>query len=65
MNSYPHNWTHTLRLDKEPWSNKLVRKAANYAIDRQAIVDHITRKALELALPVAAPDSVKSASRVT
>ena len=31
MNSYPHNWTHTLRLDKEPWSNKLVRKAANYA----------------------------------
>ena len=37
MNSYPHNWTHTLRLDKEPWNNKLVRKAANYAIDRQGI----------------------------
>ena len=37
MNSYPHNWTHTLRLDKEPWSNKLVRKAANYAIDRVGI----------------------------
>jgi peptide/nickel transport system substrate-binding protein len=36
-NKYPHNWTHTLRLDKEPWSNKLVRKAANYAIDRVGI----------------------------
>jgi ABC-type transport system substrate-binding protein len=37
MNTYPHNWTHTLRLDKEPWNNKLVRKAANYAIDREGI----------------------------
>jgi peptide/nickel transport system substrate-binding protein len=36
-NRYPHNWTHTLRLDKEPWNNKLVRKAANYAIDRVGI----------------------------
>jgi peptide/nickel transport system substrate-binding protein len=36
-NSYPHNWTHTLRLDKAPWDNKLVRKAANYAIDRVGI----------------------------
>jgi ABC-type transport system substrate-binding protein len=36
-NKYPHNWTHTLRLDKEPWNNKLVRKAANYAIDRVGI----------------------------
>ncbi|HXJ80080.1 MAG TPA: ABC transporter substrate-binding protein [Candidatus Methylomirabilis sp.] len=37
LNSYPHNWTHTLRLDKEPWNSKLVRKAANYAIDRVGI----------------------------
>src|SRR5258708_5527849 len=37
MNKYPHNWTHTLRLDKEPWNNKLVRKAANYAVDRVGI----------------------------
>ena len=36
-NRYPHNWTHTLRLDKEPWNDKLVRKAANYAIDRVGI----------------------------
>ncbi len=36
-NKYPHNWAHTLRLDKEPWNNKLVRKAANYAVDRVGI----------------------------
>jgi len=36
-NKYPHNWGHILRLDKEPWNNKLVRKAANYAIDRVGI----------------------------
>ena len=41
MNSYPHNWTHTLRLDKEPWSNKLVRKAANYAVDRVGICKNL------------------------
>ena len=34
---YPHNWGHTLRLDKAPWDNKLLRKAANYAIDRVGI----------------------------
>src|SRR5215813_13259291 len=36
-NKYPHNWGHILRLDKEPWNNKAVRKAANYAIDRVGI----------------------------
>jgi ABC-type transport system substrate-binding protein len=36
-NSYPHNWTHTLRLDRAPWDDKLVRKAANYALDRIGI----------------------------
>jgi len=40
-NQYPHNWTHTLRLDKEPWNNKLVRKAANYAIDRVGICKNL------------------------
>ena len=34
LRTYPHNWGHTLRLDKAPWDNKLLRKAANYAIDR-------------------------------
>ena len=44
LNSYPHNWTHTLRLDKEPWSNQLVRKAANYAIDRVGICKNLSRQ---------------------
>jgi ABC-type transport system substrate-binding protein len=40
-NKYPHNWGHILRLDKEPWNNKLVRKAANYAIDRVGICKNL------------------------
>ena len=40
-NKYPHNWAHTLRLDKEPWNNKQVRKAANYAIDRVGICKNL------------------------
>ena len=34
---YPHNWTHTLNLSRPPWDNKLVRQAANYAVDREGI----------------------------
>ncbi len=34
LRSYPHNWPYSLNLSKAPWNNKLVRQAANYAIDR-------------------------------
>jgi len=34
LRSYPHNWAYSLNLRKAPWDNKLVRQAANYAIDR-------------------------------
>ena len=37
LRSYPHNWTYSLNLTKPPWDNKLVRQAANYAIDRDGI----------------------------
>jgi peptide/nickel transport system substrate-binding protein len=37
LRPYPHNWTHTLNLGRPPWDNKLVRQAANYAIDREGI----------------------------
>ena len=37
LRSYPHNWTYSLNLSKAPWDNKLVRQAANYAIDREGI----------------------------
>jgi peptide/nickel transport system substrate-binding protein len=34
---YPHNWPYSLNLNIEPWNNKLVRQAANYAIDREGL----------------------------
>jgi ABC-type transport system substrate-binding protein len=37
LRSYPHNWTYTLNLHRPPWDNKLVRQAANYAVDREGI----------------------------
>ena len=37
VRSYPHNWTYILNLSKPPWDNKLVRQAANYAIDREGL----------------------------
>jgi peptide/nickel transport system substrate-binding protein len=35
--SYPHVWPYSLNLKISPWNNKLVRQAANYAIDREGI----------------------------
>ena len=37
LQSYPHNWTYALNLSRPPWDNKLVRQAANYAIDREGL----------------------------
>jgi peptide/nickel transport system substrate-binding protein len=37
LRSYPHNWTYSLNLSKPPWDNKLVRQAANYAVDREGL----------------------------
>ncbi|MBI3325814.1 MAG: ABC transporter substrate-binding protein, partial [Nitrospinae bacterium] len=37
LRPYPHNWMHTLNLTRPPWDNKLLRQAANYAIDREGI----------------------------
>jgi len=34
LRSYPHNWPYSLNMSIAPWDNKLVRQAANYAIDR-------------------------------
>ncbi|MEU8922040.1 ABC transporter substrate-binding protein [Kitasatospora sp. NPDC048545] len=40
-NSYDHLWYWILDTSKEPWNNPLVRRAANYAIDRKAIADKL------------------------
>jgi ABC-type transport system substrate-binding protein len=37
MRSYPHVWPYSLNLKIPPWDNKLVRQAANYAIDREGL----------------------------
>jgi peptide/nickel transport system substrate-binding protein len=37
LRPYPHNWPYSLNLTKPPWDNKLVRQAANYAIDREGM----------------------------
>jgi peptide/nickel transport system substrate-binding protein len=37
LRSYPHVWPYSLNLKVAPWDNKLVRQAANYAIDREGL----------------------------
>jgi ABC-type transport system substrate-binding protein len=37
LRSYPHVWPYSLNLKQAPWDNKLVRQAANYAIDREGL----------------------------
>jgi peptide/nickel transport system substrate-binding protein len=37
LRSYPHVWPYSLNLKIPPWDNKLVRQAANYAIDREGL----------------------------
>ena len=37
LRSYPHVWPYSLNLQQAPWDNKLVRQAANYAIDREGL----------------------------
>jgi peptide/nickel transport system substrate-binding protein len=36
---YPHNWDYLLRVDKGPFADLKVRKAANMSINRQDMVD--------------------------
>ena len=36
---YPHNWDYMLRVDIPPFDNLKVRQAANYAMNRQDMVD--------------------------
>lgn len=36
-NAYPHIWPYVLNTTSGPWSDKRVRQAANYAIDREGM----------------------------
>jgi peptide/nickel transport system substrate-binding protein len=37
LRPYPHIWPYILNMSQSPWDNKLVRQAANYAIDREGL----------------------------
>ena len=39
MAPYPHNWDYQLRVDRPPFNDIRVRQAANYAINRDEVVE--------------------------
>jgi len=46
-NSYDHVWPWVLDTSKKPWSDPKVRQAANYAINRQSLVDNVLKGTAE------------------
>jgi ABC-type transport system substrate-binding protein len=44
---YPHNWSYQLNFVKGPFTDKRVRQAANYALDRQDIKEMLNGLMLE------------------
>jgi peptide/nickel transport system substrate-binding protein len=56
LRSYPHNWTYSLNLTRPPWDNKLVRQAANYAIDREGICKSLLNSTCAPAISEVYPD---------
>jgi peptide/nickel transport system substrate-binding protein len=44
---YPHNWSYQLNFVKGPFTDKRVRQAANYALNRPEIVELLNGLALE------------------
>ncbi|MGK5531499.1 ABC transporter substrate-binding protein [Streptomyces sp. URMC 129] len=42
-NAYDHLWYWILDTSREPWQDPRVRRAANYAIDREAIAEQLLR----------------------
>ena len=44
--SYPHNWDYTLNFQRGPFKDLRVRQAANYAINRDEIVDLLAGTAI-------------------
>ncbi len=46
-NAYPHNWTYQLNFVKGPFTDKRVRQAANYAVNRADMKDLLNGLMLE------------------
>jgi peptide/nickel transport system substrate-binding protein len=40
-NSYDHSWPWVLDVSKAPWNDVRVRQAANYAINRESLIDNV------------------------
>lgn len=53
-NSYDHVWPWVLDVRKKPWNDVKVRQAANYAINRDALVTNVLKGTADPALQVAA-----------
>lgn len=56
MRSYPHVWPYSLNMKQAPWDNKLVRQAANYAIDREGLCKSLLNNTCTPATGVVYPD---------
>ncbi|MFB7474179.1 ABC transporter substrate-binding protein [Kitasatospora sp. NPDC056184] len=52
-NSYDHIWYWILDTSKAPWNDPRVRKAANFAVNRQAIAEKLLRGTADPALQAA------------
>jgi peptide/nickel transport system substrate-binding protein len=55
LRSYPHVWPYSLNLKQAPWDNKLVRQAANFAIDREGICKSLLNDTCQPATGVVYP----------
>jgi peptide/nickel transport system substrate-binding protein len=49
-NSYDHIWPWVFDMSKKPWNDVRVRQAANFAINRQSLVDKVLKGTAEPAL---------------
>lgn len=49
-NSYDHIWPWVFNLSRKPWNDVRVRQAANYAINRQSLVDNVLKGTAEASL---------------
>jgi ABC-type transport system substrate-binding protein len=56
LRQYPHNWPYSLNMSKAPWDNKLVRQAANYAIDREGLCKSLLNNTCIPSTGVVTPD---------
>nr|BFE59453.1 ABC transporter substrate-binding protein [Dactylosporangium thailandense] len=55
MNSYDHNWPWIFNTTKAPFSDVRIRRALEYAVDRQSLIDNVLHGTAEPAAQGVAP----------